>query len=269
MTSNTGLTTSRKARRQALEIGLDRSVQVIRNASGLILESMAAIGRELIRVRDQQLWLARHGSYNDFLENEVKIAESTGRKYCELSVKWDSLQKQLDGHPMPKTADEIRALDGVPEEYRGQAWILALKRAEDLDMPMNSIFVKSAVRENFLIEVEKTPVEVCAEKITDIGHARIRIGKLCGGELLSGIDRRKWIVSEKEMLVWARQTDENVEYIGRCVRLLGWGVQRALERCHDVIDADMSIRRLVAKAKAMDVSLVIKIHGWKVSVKPE
>jgi hypothetical protein len=270
MTSNIGLTTSsRTARRQALEIGLDRSVQIIRNASGLILESMAAIGRELIRVREQQLWLARHGSYYEFLDNEVKIPRPTAKKYCQLSDKWDTLKKELDGHPMPKTANEIEALDGVKEEHRGHVWRLALMRAEDLDITVNAPLVKSVIRENFLVGDRTDRVPLAPETVKNVSEARIRIGDLCGAGLLRSIDRSYYRVSEKEFLVWGRQPDEKVKFIGRAILRLGWSVPRAMERYNEEVDANTTIRNLVARAKAMDEPITIKIHGWKVSVKPE
>ena len=270
MTSNTGLTTSsRTARRQALEIGLDRSVQIIRNASGLILESMAAIGRELIRVRDQQLWLARHGSYEDFLENEVKIPYPTARSYCQLSLKWDTLKKELDGHPMPKTAHEIEALDQLPEEQRGQAWRLALMRAEDLDMPLNALLVRAVVRENFLIEDKVEPVPVAPETVRNVSEAKIRIGNLCGDDLLREIDRKVYRVSEKEFLVWARKSDDEVQFIGRAMEKMGWAVSRSIQKYREPISADSKLREIVASRIAHGKPLEVKIHGWKVSVKPE
>jgi hypothetical protein len=143
---------------------------------------------------------------------------------------------------MPKKVCHLVALDKVAPEHRGIAWQLVIREG----VPITESLIARVIQGSMMSAYSERAATFKEEHIKSVQDARKRIGELCGDLLLRRIDNNKYRVSEKELIVWARQDDDNVVAVARGIEKLGWSVSKAIEALFKPLTPGTTMRELAA-----------------------
>lgn len=243
MTTVTGPKVSSSPSRESRESQLRRETSILASSEGKALENHAAAGMALRRIRENALWAVKHASYHEFLREEgLEIRRAT--RYVTLSLKWEELKKTIDPEtPMPERISHLLALDQVKAEHRGFVWMTVLNEGKPVTPSLINCTIRTAILASSSV---RGPEVLKEESVKGVQEARKRIGELCGEKVLGGIDNNKYRVSQKELIVWARQDDENVHAICRAVTKLGWTITKAIDALFKPLSPGTTMRELAA-----------------------
>ena len=260
MTTSELTSQTRPALNSYRSAGLDQATDAIRAHQRSVLKDLVAIGSWLTKVKEQHLYLARYRTFREYLEREALVSHRLANLWMGWAVRWKVLEEDLEPHEMPANASHLTALDDLPENKRVEAWRIVLNRSKEERWPINAKIVRNIIRSNYLLP-DPVPERVTENTVKTLKDARIRIADLCGDHLMRQIDLDMYHVPSHDLMLWARQDEERVIFIGRCVSELGWDVSRANLFYADKLSRKSSLTDIVNRAIAQGGPLKIKING--------
>lgn len=84
------------------------------------LATFVDVGRALLRIRDERLYRAAHGTFEAYCEARWQMGRTRAYQYIEASV---TVSKILDtGTEPPRVESQARELGRVPEPERAEVW---------------------------------------------------------------------------------------------------------------------------------------------------
>jgi hypothetical protein len=249
--------------------GLEHELELIRSNFEVTLYSEAQIGGCLARIKDQGLYLAKYPSFSDFVHEELEINHVRAKKLVDIHTAWEDLAKQLpNGFQMPHRSTHLWALKMAPPNHRGTLWRLVVENKHLFQGKISHQAIETIFHEHFALKDNGLPRNKIPARITS-EQARIKVGEICGSELLRKIDRGQCRVTEQEFIMWAKQEPEMIAYIGRAMDKMGWQVVRSIHAFHQQITGESTIKDIVSSAIAHDRPVTIHTHGYTLTATPD
>jgi hypothetical protein len=259
------------------------------------------IARNLIRIKDRELWRAvkeERGiecrDFSDYVREWLMWEPRAVQRYMEAEATFRLLEKaKLPQLPFNESqALELARLD---EELQPVVWSRILDLSEREALPITASLVRDAVaqeqenqheaeleREAQARRDAKSGVKVDMDgdddqlSLSERGEeALARIGALCGKDVQEAILSKDIKITEDSVRKWGEQEDpETVRGLAQYVVEKGWTVRKSLNYMSKLVDGDTTIDELILMARERkgrlsvmhdDARLIIEIMMLKSS----
>jgi hypothetical protein len=241
-------------------------------------EATAAIGKELVKIRNEELFRARHENFTDYVTEDVHLDLASAYRIMKVYETVAALEQE--GLMLPDNESQIVELAKLLPEGRATVWKRILVASQDHDRPITVDTVKIAVdqeekrlaakpaqepaksRQPRGVQVsldmgededeEKTngsaPAVIALSEKGEAALARIR--KICGDQVAEAIERARVQISERELRRWADLDNQLVYNLAHYVVNQRWSVAKAINYEERMIDGTTNVDTLITMSRA-------------------
>jgi hypothetical protein len=267
------------------------------------IEATVAIGQQLIKIDEMELYLERgYRTLNEYCYDCHSLDSKTVHRFMGIA---DSAKVLKDaGMELPVYESHVAELAVLEPEDRALVWSRVIKSAEKRDEPITVDLVREAVgfRRKELEAQQAAPAtkatgsarisleepdldlgsdlsEPTAERskgqpeapvprritLTEDGERDLEhIRRLCGQVVADGIEYLRIPMTERELHLWAQEDDPNA--LTYYISELRWSVPKALGFVHQTVTERTNVGRLLTLARANKGHFEAEMEGAKITV---
>ena len=279
----------------AATLALEECENRIRTACRRGIEATRAIGKELWKIKNHDLYKVRWALFSDYVTEDLRLDTTSANRMIDI---YDVMQR-LEGadiEQLPENESQAFELSKLDPERQPLVWKKVLISCEQDDKPVTVAKVKIAVEgeEKKLaaakqakrppaappakpkgVEVglnldsgngEDTPAPETIG-LTEQGEAALaRVRRLCGDEVADAILYKRVTISERELRLWAEQDDIRVNNLSHYICNLNWTVNKALNYEDRMIDGGTLVDTLITMCRARGGQLHVTHDDARISV---
>src|SRR5258706_4704129 len=244
----------------------------INNAWHKGIEASFVIGRELEKIRSQELFRAL--GYDSF-HAYVKERQDPRSMRRQLAVLGTVQALKAANLPLPANESQVVELARLDDETQPLVWqrLLTL-RDKDPEKPITVGRVRAAVEFELAARPARTGVKTtldldgngAAIKLDEEGERALnRIRRLCGDPIADSIVRLNIVISERDLIKWAEQDDAMVKQLAYYIAQR-WSVTKALAFENRDLSGMTTVNDMIALASARGGTLEFKFQKTKITV---
>lgn len=261
------------------QLALEEAEKRILAACRRGLEETHAIGKDLIKIRDEKLYeLRQYATFRDYVEEDLRMSISTAYRIIGIH---DAIERLAgEGLELPSNESQAAELIKLMPERQPVVWSRVIKFSNQRDVPITVDMVKLAVKkeaerlaaedeakEGVKVDIEANGDQPKVISLTAKGEAALaKIAQICGKEVGQSIENLTIPITEKELIRWAEQNDDMIANVAGYVVNLRWTVKKAIEQEERSIDEDTSVRTLITMSRVRGGSLVAGIEDARITV---
>lgn len=248
----------------------------INNAWHKGIEASFVIGRELEKIRNQELFRALgFESFHAYVK-ERQDPRSMRRQIAVLGTVQALKAANL---PLPANESQVVELARLDDEIQPLVWqrLLTL-RDKDPEKPITVDRVRAAVEFELAAKPAragvKTTLDLAGNGAADTSTIRLsadgeralnRIRRLCGDPIADSIVRLNIVISERDLIKWSEQDDATVKQLAYYIAQR-WSVTKALAFENRDLNGMTTINDMIALAYARGGTLELKYAKAKIIV---
>ncbi len=248
----------------------------INNAWHKGIEASFVIGRELEKIRSQELFRAL--GYDSF-HAYVKERQDPRSMRRQLAVLGTVQALKAANLPLPANESQVVELARLADETQPLVWkrLLTL-RDKDPEKPITVGRVRAAVEFELAAKPGragvKTSLDLAGNGAADSSTIRLdeegeralnRIRRLCGDPIADSIVRLNIVISERDLIKWSEQDDAMVKQLAYYIAQR-WSVTKALAFENRDLSGMTTVNDMIALASARGGTLEFKFQKTKITV---
>jgi hypothetical protein len=249
---------------------LQESKKRIREAWVDNIDSMWVIGRELIRMDQEDLCESEGKTFQEYVEFDIGISYDTAKRWMRAHPVLDLLKVHNLQNPNNET--QLLELSKLREpEKLVTVWKQIIVWGIDNKLPVTSSLVRDVVTAQRRNDGEfqtraSTPKPRATGIKIDLGgngtaepasgfseegeRALNRIRRLCGDAYADAVLAENPKVSENDLIRWSEEENEMVKNLGYWIVIKQWSLRKALNYEAKTIDENTSVEQLSDLARS-------------------
>jgi hypothetical protein len=276
----------------AMHLALEECENKISQAFGRVLKDTRIMGRELGKIRDRELYRARHcEDFEEYCTDAMGYDMSSVYRVLKIA---EIVQRLEDlGLQLPNNESQVYALAKLAPELQGAVWKRIMDEQQSKDEAVSVEIIKREVdREGRMLaakraeEAAKAAERLAKEArepikrtggvaidldeegngeqppsrpgLSESGEAALaKIRRICGDQIADAIEDLRLPVPERDLKKWAEQDNQIIYNLAYYIAELRWSVTKALNYEQQSVDGGTTIDTLIHMCRS---------HGGRLGV---
>lgn len=272
---------------------LEKCEARIRDAVRRGMNATRDIGRQLLKIEQEKLYLARDcTSFADYVRKFTRWDTTTAKRIQAQSIVCDQLEDA--GMDVPDNEAILLELARLAPEHQARIWQEIIQYCEEIQLPVNYEAVKRAVdveekqqltqlAKSAEQEEERRGLELNLEDgqdaprpgtpapyrmiLSEKGEEALeRINRLCGEGVGKAIIKGTVMMSEDALVKWSEQEDYLVKNLHYYVFNNRWTVNKALQFERNLVDEGTTLEQLAHLARARGGTYIIQHQEFRIHI---